>query len=283
MQIELVGCTCAGKTTLAKKMVEAGQTLGVDVQLSDDFLLNCMRLNWIKQEFVRRRVIELWAFLTCIIFLSKYRKIYNLIIRICFFAPGSVLYRAKLVRVSLKKIGIYEIIRRRSSDQQMILLDNEGVLQASHTLYVHAGSALVTDNLANFFNLAPLPDVIAYLRLPEPLLIDRTLRRGHNRIPEASKAEEVVNFIGQAVHIFEEMKHYPRFADRLIVVDGERNSILSGEHSPNPSVEKVAKLILAGLKITPTDNTDNRPDADEGVANQTLKATSQAKVGNKRG
>lgn len=252
MQIELVGCTCAGKTTLAKKMIEAGQALGIDVQLSDDFLLNCMRLNWIKQEFVRRRVIELWALLTCLMFSYKYRKLYNLIMRICFFAPGSGLYRVKLARVALKKIGIYEIIRRRSSDQQVILLDNEGVLQASHTLFVHAGSALYTNNLANFFNLAPLPDVIAYLSLPEPLLIERTRRRGHNRIPETSKAEEVANFISQAVLIFEEMQHYRRFTDRLIVIDGKQNRILSGEHSLNPHAVKVAKLILVGMSKTPT-------------------------------
>jgi deoxyadenosine/deoxycytidine kinase len=280
MQIELVGCTCAGKTTLANKMIEAGQKFGIDVQLSDDFLLNCMRLNWLKQEFVRRRVIELWALLTCLIFLNKYHKLYKLIIRICFSAPGSVLYHVKLARVALKKIGIYEIIRRRSSDQQVILLDNEGVLQASHTLFVHAGSAMYTNNLANFFNLAPLPDVIAYLRLSEPLLIERTLRRGHNRIPEASKAEEVENFISQAVHIFEEMTNYQRLNERLIVIDGEQKRILSGEHSFDPRVVKIAKLILAAMSKTPT---DNRVHADEGSEHQTLKVILQAKAGNERG
>ncbi|MFZ2407592.1 MAG: hypothetical protein WAW41_20840 [Methylobacter sp.] len=252
MQIELVGCTCAGKTTLAKKMIAAGQALGIDVQLSDDFLLNCLRLNWIKQEFVRRRVIELWALLTCPMFLYKYRELYDLIIRICFLAPGSVPYRIKLARVALKKIGIYEIIRRRSSDQQVILLDNEGVLQASHTLFVHTGSAPYADNLADFLNLAPLPDVIAYLRLPEPLLIERTLKRGHNRIPENSETEAVANFISQAVFIFDEIQHDRKFADKLIVIDGERNKISSGEHALNPGVAKVAKLILAGMNTTPT-------------------------------
>ncbi len=251
MQIELVGCTCAGKTTLAKKMIEAGQALGIDVQLSDDFMLKCLRLNWIKQEFMRRRIIELWAFLTCLMFLYKYRNLYGLIIRICAFAPGSLLYRAKLARVALKKIGIYEIIRRWSSDQQLILLDNEGVLQASHTLFVHAGSALYTDNLANFFNMVPLPDVVAYLRLSETLLIERTCQRGHNRIPEDSKTDEVANFINQAVFIFEEMQHDLRLTDKLIVIDGEQNKIISGEHGSNPQVTKIAKLILAGMSPLP--------------------------------
>lgn len=280
MQIELVGCTCAGKTTLAKKMIEAGQALGIDVQLSDNFLLNCMRLNWIKQEFVQRRVIELWALLTCLMFVYKYRKLYKLIFHICFLAPGSVLYRVKLLRVSLKKIGMYEIIRRRSSEQQLILLDNEGVLQASHTLFVHVGSTKYTDHLVNFFNLVPLPDVIAYLRLPVPLLIERTNRRGHNRIPETANDKDVSNFISQTVHIFEEMQNYQRFADRLIVIDGEQKRILSGEDSLSPRLTKVAELILAGMSKTPK---DSRPATDEGSEDQNIKVILSAKTGNERG
>jgi hypothetical protein len=269
MQIELVGCTCAGKTTLAKKMVEAGQALGIDVQLSDDFMLSCMRLNWVKQEFVRRRLIEAWAFLMCLMVILKYRKFYSLILSICFSVPGPILYRFKLVRVALKKIGIYEIIRRWSSDKQMILLDNEGVLQAAHTLFVHAGTTLHNDkNTANFFNLAPLPDAIAYLRLPEQTLIERTLKRGHNRISEASKDAEVASFISQAVAIFEEMQQCERFSDKLIVADCERQQILNGRHPKTQDVtEETARLILAGWGKMPI---ENKPDADKGLANRVL-------------
>lgn len=131
MQVELVGCTSAGKTTLARRMVEAGRELGVDVQLSDDFLLSCIRLNWIKNEFLRRRVIELWSLLTCLMLLRKYREFYNFVIRTCRSAPGSWIYRIKLARVALKKIGIHELIRSRSSDQQLVLLDIAGLLKAS--------------------------------------------------------------------------------------------------------------------------------------------------------
>lgn len=268
MQIELVGCTSAGKTTLARRLVEVGRELGIDVQLSDDFLLACIRLNWVANEFVRRRVIEIWALLVCLMFLRKYRELYHLIIRTCLGAPGSWLYRIKLTRVTLRKIGIYEIIRRRSSGQQAVLLDNEGILQASHTLFVHAEGPLYTGNLSDFLRLMPLPDVIAYLRQPDQLLIERTRKRGHNRIRESSDNEDIESFISQAVLMFEEIRHCPRFADRFLVIDDAKNSLLAGEYEANPLLKWTANLILAGLANSPS----NKLDAGSASECPTLKA-----------
>ncbi len=254
MQVELIGCTSAGKTTLAREMVQTGRELGVDVQLSDDFLLERGRLSWIKNDFLRRRVIELWALLTCLVFWQKYRELYRFIIRTCLLAPGSRFYKVKLARVALRKIGIFELIRCWSSDRQVVLLDNEGVLQGSHTLFIHATGASDTSNLPNFLRLVPLPDVVAYLRQSEPVLIERTRKRGHNRIPENSNDEDIESFIKQAVIMFEELRQHPRLSDRLLVIDGERNNFVTGKLYNNSSLAKAAKLIQAGIKNTPGAN-----------------------------
>ncbi|MCI0400309.1 MAG: hypothetical protein L0Z68_03270 [Gammaproteobacteria bacterium] len=255
MQIELIGCTSAGKTTLARKMLRAGQALGIDVQLSDDFILECVRLNWIKNDFLRRRVIELWALLTCLTFWGKYSDLYGVIFRTCFKVRGSWFYKIKLARVALKKIGIFQIVRSRSSEQQVIVLDNEGVLQATHTLFVHIGSINGASNLSAFLRLAPLPEVIAYLRQSEPVLIERTCKRGHNRIPEGADSEDVAVFIRRTVAIFEELARHPRLADRLLVLDPERSPLLTGDHFNNRQLAKAAKLIREAMIVaTPADN-----------------------------
>lgn len=273
MQIELVGCTSAGKTTLARRLVEVSLELGIDAQLSDDFLLSCLRLNGIKNEFVRRRVIELWALLTCLMFIRKYREFYGFVMRTCFSAPGSVAYRLKLARVVLRKIGIYEIISRRSAEQQLILLDNEGMLQASHTLFVHANADAYANNLSDFLRRVPLPDVIVYLRQPSSLLIERTRKRGHNRIQTRANDQDVAAFIEQAVLIFEEIKRYPRFADRLLVINGEQNKLLTTAHSHNQKVVRVADLISTGLAKAPG---NHRPDVEDAGECPALKASSSA-------
>lgn len=268
MLVELVGCTCAGKTTLARKMVEAGRELGADVQLSDDFLLSCIHLNWIKNEFLRRRVIELWALLVCLMYMRKYRAFYRYVVRSCRSAPGSWMYRVKLARVVLKKIGIHEIIRSRSTAQQLVLLDNEGILQAGHTLFVHAETEVPhAGDLTDFLSLAPLSDVIAYLRQPERLLIERTLKRGHNRISEKASHENIASFISQAVRMFEEIRCYTPLAERLLVIDGARNTLLTGEYDNNPPAVKTANIILAGLArnnfpVNNRFNTENAVDSN---------------------
>jgi len=265
MQIELVGCTSAGKTTLARRLVGVGRELGIDVQLSDDFLLSCLHLNGIKNEFVRRRLIEFWGLLTCLGFIRKYRAFYGFVMRTCFSAPGSVAYRLKLVRVVLRKVGIYEIIRRRSAEDQFIVLDNEGMLQAGHTLFVHAHAHAhaYANHLANFMNQVPLPDAIVYLRQPASVLIERTRRRGHNRIQSHASDQEVAAFVEQAVLIFEEIQHYPRFAERLLVIQGERNKLLTTGYGSNAKLARVADLISTGLARAPRHSRLDNEDAGE--------------------
>lgn len=253
MQIELVGCTCAGKTTLARRLVELGLEQGIDAQRSDDFMLSCLHLNGIKNEFVRRRLIEFWAFWACLRYFSKYREFYGFVIRTCISVPGSVAYRLKLIRVVLKKVGIYEIISRRSAGDQLILLDNEGILQASHTLFVHANGDThdYKNQLTDFLNRVPLPDAIVYLRQPESVLIERTLKRGHNRIHSDAGDREVAAFIGQAVLIFEAIKHTPRFSDRLLVINGEQSKLQGIGDIQSVKLARVAGLISAVLAWRP--------------------------------
>jgi thymidylate kinase len=253
MQIELIGCTSAGKTTLAKKMLQAGRELGIDMQLSDDFVLKQIRLNWIKNEFIRLRIIELLCLPICVVFWRKYRRFYRLAIRASMKAPGSWFYKLNLARIALRKIGIYEILRRRSSEQQVLLLDNEGVLQASHTLFVHSGARLNTRDLSSFVNVAPLPDVVAYLWQSQAVLFERTLARGHNRLPERSHAK-VKFFINQAVAMFDELQQHPALAGRLVIINGERNTVVPHEPHNDSRLAIASKIIGASLNGAAVDH-----------------------------
>ncbi len=246
MQFELIGCTSAGKSTLAPKIVRAGRELGLDIQLSDGFVLKLLRLNWIKNEFVQRRLIELMAFLACLASWRKHRKFYSFAIHASLQAPGSWLYKASVARITLRKIGIYEIIRHYGSDQQIILLENEGVLQAAHALFVHSGGRSRPNELSAFVQLAPLPDVVVYLRQPKPLLIERILQRGHSRLSSRSYAE-VERFVGLAEEAFEALQRQQALMDRMLVIDGEHNLLETRENENNSLLDRVGKLILASL------------------------------------
>src|SRR5262245_6388701 len=246
MSIEFIGCTSAGKTTLARSILQAGRKLGIDVQMSEDFVLKQIYLNWIKNEFLRRRLIELLCLPICLAFWRKHHQFYRFAIRASLQAPGSWLYKISLARITLRKIGIHEIVQRRSSEQQLILLDNEGVLQASHTLFVHSGKGSRSIDLSSSVSLASLPDVVVYLRQSPGVLLKRTLARGHNRIPDRSYAA-VESFVGQAVEMFEELQRHPALAGRLLVINGEQKTLAPLGSRDNAQLVMASKIIAASL------------------------------------
>jgi thymidylate kinase len=223
MNIELIGCTSAGKTTLAQKIVAKGKNQGIDIILGDDFVLQTLHLNWIKSEFIRRRLLEICAGHICMRHWQKYREFNRFVFSVVSQTPGSWFYKANLVRIVLRKIGIHELIRRYGSENQMVLVDNEGIVQAAHNLFVHTNSSL-NGNLSEFVKSAPLPDMIAYLRQPQSILRERTLRRGHPRLQGRSQ-HKVQLFVKQAFETFEKLQTLPQIADRLFVIDYKNKAV----------------------------------------------------------
>jgi adenylate kinase family enzyme len=222
MHIELIGSTSAGKTTLARKMVAAGKSNGVDVSLSDDFVLEELYMNWVKNEFVRRRLVEMIAFAICLSCLDRYKDFYGFVVREGKSTPGSWLYKINRIRNVIRKIGIFEFISRRSGSQQIVLADNEGILQGVHNLFVHQNCQADLLKIARYVELVPMPDVVLYLQQEEEVLVSRTLGRGHARVA-GSSPDKIVPFIRQAVNVFNEMINIPKIQEKLLIVDGSAN------------------------------------------------------------
>lgn len=242
MHIELIGSTSAGKTTLANKMVKTGTKNGLSVSLSDDFILENLHLNWVKNDFMRRRLVEIVAFVICFMHLPKYIKFIDFVLREGKSSPGTWFYKINRIRNVIRKIGIFEFISRRCSAQQVVLADNEGLLQGVHNLFVHQNSKVDTTKIAKYVELLPLPDVVLFVQQGEQLLVSRTLERGHSRV-DGSSPEMVIDFIGQAVTVFNEMINIPRIQERLLIMDGALNICSRDECSQSADIHRVAELI----------------------------------------
>jgi thymidylate kinase len=247
LHIELIGCTSAGKSTLSRSILQACHQQGLDILLGDDFVLKQVRLNWVKSHLPRTLLVDLLAFFTCIVTWPNNLKFYLFATQLLFQLPIPRLEKLNLLRNVLKKIGIYEIIRFRGASQQIILVD-EGVLQAAHNLFVHSAVQVKMENLATFAQLIPLPDVIVYLRQPESLLIDRTIKRGHNRIPDRSYSN-VVPFIRQAVTTFDKLVKNPAVESKLLIVEGGQNVTVAASYQDDPLFGLALKIIRNGITI----------------------------------
>lgn len=247
MQIELIGCTSAGKSTLARDICQVCHEQGLDILAGNDFILKQIKLNWIKNRLSRTFLVNLAALLACLVTWQNNLKFYLFATQLLFQLPIPRLEKLYLLRNVLKKIGIYEIIRFRSTGQQVILVD-EGVVQTVHNFFVHVSVQVEAEQLATFARLIPLPDVIVYLRQPEALLIDRTIKRGHKRIPDRSYSN-VARFIKQAVAIFEQLVQNPAVQNKVLVVAGDQDVIIAPNYQDAPLFGLALKIIQNGLTI----------------------------------
>lgn len=245
MQVELIGCTSAGKSTLTKGILQAYQGQGAEVILADDFVLSQIRSNWIKENLPRALILNLAALFACLVTWRNNLEFCAFAARILLQLPISMSEKLYLFRNVLKKIGTYEIIRSRSSPQEVILVD-EGVLQTAHNLFVHVSVQVKREHISTFAELIPLPDVIVYLRQSESLLLDRISKRGHKRIPSRSNGD-MIQFIKKAVATFDALAQEPIVESRLLVVnDGQDISPVSG-YQDDPSYVLALNIVQSGI------------------------------------
>ena len=266
MHIELIGCTSAGKSTLSRKILHACHERGIDVLMGDDFVLKQVRLNWIKNHLLRTILINLAGLFACLLTWRRNAKFYLFATRHLLCLPIAFFEKIHMLRVTLKKIGIYEIIRSRNANQQVILFD-EGVLQAAHHLFVFVSVDIKMEHLSTFVGLAPLPDVLVYLKQPEALLIDRTMKRGHKRIPHHTYGN-VSRFVRQAVATFDKLVQHPLVEKKLFVVGGGENAVKATADKDDPIVGLFLKIIERGC-IRPIDNMPNESKFAPGPFNAT--------------
>lgn len=244
MQIELMGCTSAGKSTLSRGILRRCQQQGVAISAGDDFVLQQVGLNWVKGHGPRTLLVDLLALCACLATWRSHGAYYRFATGLLWPLPIARFEKLNLLRNVLKKIGIYEIIRWRSTDRQIVLVD-EGVLQAAHNLFVHGGVEVKGAHIGTFARLIPLPEVVVYLRQPEARLIERTMKRGHKRIRDGSYGN-VDRFVKQAVATFDELVRDPAVASRLVVVDGEQQVTVAAKAQDDPVFKLALKIIGSG-------------------------------------
>ena len=226
MQIELIGCTSAGKSTLKSSIVEACTERQLAIWGDKEFVLEQFGLNWVKIDLLRTMLVDGVALIACMVTIKRNLMFYRFTRRVLRQLPLSIFDKFYILRNVLRKLGKYEIIRSYGTEEQIILVD-EGVLQVAHNLFVHvtdqtAEAALYS--LATFVRLAPQPDVIIYLRQPAALLIDRIMQRGHKRIVERTY-ENVERFVEQAVSTFDKLAENPALKPKLLVIDNGQEVI----------------------------------------------------------
>jgi hypothetical protein len=243
MQIELIGCTSAGKSTLAAQLVSAGQRAGVRIEKSYDYLLQRYGVGWVHQHQFRMLLLNLLAVPAAFgYFLRQPALFWWLLLHLRQLpAAVSVGERLKIARITCRNLGIHALIQRAPADQ--LILADEGNVQIAHYLFVHLVQQPDLAAIEAYLRLVPLPDLVLYYKQPQAVLVERTLRRGHKRIPTCT-LDQVQQFIAHAAGTFAHMASVPRLQERLITVDGQSHALVQ---QPSAGTLAEEQLIVAHL------------------------------------
>ena len=205
--IELIGCTSAGKSTLASHILQSCRNEGTKVWLGESFLLDQFHLGQIGNPTMRAVLVNLVSLPVALVNLGKYRPFYSFAFQMVNHLKTSWREKLYLGRNILKSIGIYEIANMQADYRTIILLD-EGPLHSANALFVRVAGAPHNAELLEFIQVVPFPDAAVYLREREDVLIRRTLARGHKRIRNGSRSE-TEQFIRSASAVFERLVQEP--------------------------------------------------------------------------
>lgn len=270
MQVELTGCTGAGKTTLANRIVKRGRERDIAVSLGTDFVLRQIKSGWVKSKLARTLLIDLAALIACSATLPRNIGSYRLAIKVILRLPQTVsrFEKLNLIRNAIKKIGIYEIICRFSNDEEIVLVD-EGTLHAAHNLFVHALAEPDTKEFPNFVKQVPLPDVAIYVTQKKSILIERTIKRGHSRIPESSP-ELAERFIECAVGTFDRLMNQLVFEKKLQIYENGGNKIYHRATQCHTNLATIQELIAAKTDVA-------QPEKSGGQSNMGAKESGAMK------
>jgi hypothetical protein len=95
-----------------------------------------------------------------------------------------------LLRNVSQRIGAHVLLqrlRRGLRDCDLVLCD-EGIVQAAHNLFVHAGAAPRPEEIVQFAQTVPRPDLLVWVAAPPAQSAAVILRRGHPRVPAVPAA-----------------------------------------------------------------------------------------------
>ena len=247
MIIELIGCTSSGKSTLLKKVLASHRGNNPEVISAEGFVLRQLHLAWLSRRILRQMAMTLIGLTCCLLAYRKYRLLLDF--SVCYLnqLPPSVSIRErfKIARILSRNIGIYEFIEHHDRADCIIVLD-EGMLHIAHYLFVYESVAPDLEQVKEFVELVPCPDVVVHLCTSKKALIERTMVRGHKRIIGGS-LESVESFISHAVTIFECLGRCPAIKDRLLLVNPGRDIKIAAHEGHSPVIDKVMAIFAEEL------------------------------------
>lgn len=244
MIVEFIGSTGAGKTTLIR---EVQDRLGEKeaVVTSFDVVANRLGLREITNPTVKNFIQEMAGFPYFVRSLGRHKEFVSFSLRMLARQSSLTLFTINNLRSLERKIGVYEIIRRKEKDRTILV--DEGTVLVAHNVFVYTDAAYSSEEIDRFANLVPLPDVIVYIKAPVDILIRRSLMRA--RPPREMKSKNPVlieKYVNRAVKMFDQLVKAESIQCRLLMVENTGSNGQSRDEVVDCIIEFIMKKRVSG-------------------------------------
>ena len=178
MIVEFIGCTGAGKSTLVAQL---RQELSQEASVVSSFEVVAARLglSHIAQPTVQNLIQEVAGLPFFLGSLPRYQRFLRFTLRMMARQGNFNFYSFNHLRSLERTIGVDGFIRSAGERQgtQPIVFVDEGTIVPAHNIFVYNDVAYSAQEINRYAELAPLPDVLVYVRAPIEQLIKRTQQR----------------------------------------------------------------------------------------------------------
>jgi thymidylate kinase len=242
MIVEFIGCSGAGKTTLAREL-EARIDPPRQVVRAVDLVMDRPGLRWISDPMAINLVADVVSFPS---FLRARERAF---VRFAFdrlrrYAPSTFAKYNYMLNI-VRRVGVQHM-SRRAALEKTILVD-EGVVLSAYQLFVYSDAPFNQADLDRFARLAPMPDQIVYVKAPLELLVERAMRRPDQRRELVGRSRrDVEERLARAVDLFDGLAATPPIRERLLVVEIGDDSVASQEEA----VRRVSSFLSEGEKLS---------------------------------
>ena len=221
MLIEFVGCSGAGKTTLAKYVVEALRQEGARVAYSAEMVAKAAKVAWIPNERWQNVALNFfllpWYGRSYVTHRSFYRFVSSIIRR----DASSIFDRMNRSRSFMRQMSTYEVLRRREAQYDVIVVD-ECTLGSAHNLFAHVARAPQLEELREFSGLVPLPEVVVHVETNLELALQRTLARPDPPIRRAREGDRIEKFLVHGQQVYQCLTRCPDLSSRVLTISNNQ-------------------------------------------------------------
>ena len=238
MIVEFIGSTGAGKTTLISEVQRRlAQTAAVTT--SFDLVATPLGLRGVTHPSARNLIQELVGLPFFMRSLPRRQAFVIFTLRMLARQANFTLFTINNLRSLVRKIGVYEIIRRYERDR--IILVDEGTVLLAHNVFVFTSALYTPEEIAKFATLIPLPDVIVYVRAPVDSLIKRSLQRTDRRREiESINQAQIEKYVKRAVTMFEQLVKVEKIRSRVLIVENPE----SADRGCDATVDYITEFLL---------------------------------------